>query len=112
MLTKEQQRVWAAALRSGEFKQGRAQLYCETDNTYCCLGVLGNAVLERVPALMDNVGYLHYVNLDDYSLEMFSPAAGATEHFRGERIFTHANDMLRLNFLQIAHLVEHLPTVD
>lgn len=30
---------WVAALRSGEYKQGRAQLYNRALDTYCCLGV-------------------------------------------------------------------------
>ena len=30
---------WVAALRSGEYEQGRSVLR-STDNTYCCLGVL------------------------------------------------------------------------
>lgn len=30
-------RKWIAALRSGEFRQGRGQL--RRDNSYCCLGV-------------------------------------------------------------------------
>jgi len=30
---------WVAALRSGEFKQGRGKLCNMTDNTFCCLGV-------------------------------------------------------------------------
>jgi hypothetical protein len=32
---------WVAALRSGEYKQGKGTLHNTTDNTYCCLGVLG-----------------------------------------------------------------------
>lgn len=31
---------WTEALRSGEFKQGRRQLYSPLRDTYCCLGVL------------------------------------------------------------------------
>lgn len=30
---------WIAALRSGEYKQGRGQLYDINNNTYCCVGV-------------------------------------------------------------------------
>lgn len=30
---------WIAALRSGEYKQGKMRLYRSEDNTYCCLGV-------------------------------------------------------------------------
>lgn len=39
-LTKEEKDKWVAALRSGDFKQGRDQLYNSLTNTYCCLGVL------------------------------------------------------------------------
>ena len=31
---------WVAALRSGEYKQGRDVLHNNKSNTYCCLGVL------------------------------------------------------------------------
>lgn len=31
---------WIAALRSGEYKQGKNVLYDARDNSYCCLGVL------------------------------------------------------------------------
>jgi hypothetical protein len=31
---------WVAALRSGEYKQGRKVLHSEAENTFCCLGVL------------------------------------------------------------------------
>lgn len=30
---------WVAALRSGEFKQGKRKLYRAGDDSYCCLGV-------------------------------------------------------------------------
>jgi hypothetical protein len=30
---------WIAALRSGEYKQGRHELYDNVNKTYCCLGV-------------------------------------------------------------------------
>lgn len=30
---------WLAALRSGEYKQGKSQLYNRAQDTYCCLGV-------------------------------------------------------------------------
>ncbi len=37
-LTKELNRQWIKALRSGKYKQGRNNLH--SHNTYCCLGVL------------------------------------------------------------------------
>lgn len=30
---------WVAALRSGEYKQGRMGLYSESENSFCCLGI-------------------------------------------------------------------------
>ena len=39
MTPKELRQLWVNALRSGEFKQGKAVLR-STDNEYCCLGVL------------------------------------------------------------------------
>lgn len=33
---------WVAALRSGNYKQGKGVLYSKYQNTFCCLGVLGN----------------------------------------------------------------------
>lgn len=38
-MKKEIRDKWCAALRSGEYEQGRGQLRSE-DNRYCCLGVL------------------------------------------------------------------------
>lgn len=31
---------WVAALRSGEYKQGKERLHTAKDDSYCCLGVL------------------------------------------------------------------------
>lgn len=40
---------WVAALRSGDYKQGKKVLHNEDNNTYCCLGVLCDiAVAEGV----------------------------------------------------------------
>ena len=38
-MRQEVKKKWIAALRSGEYKQGRESLR-PTENTYCCLGVL------------------------------------------------------------------------
>jgi len=35
------QKEWVAALRSGDYKQGRNRLYDEKTDCYCCLGVGG-----------------------------------------------------------------------
>jgi hypothetical protein len=46
---------WLAALRSGEYQQGREFLY--SDGKYCCLGVLG-AVCGISADKMEDVGLL------------------------------------------------------
>lgn len=38
MLTKEMKENWVAALRSGDYEQGKVNLFF--NNKYCCLGVL------------------------------------------------------------------------
>lgn len=39
-LTREQCINWINALRSGEYKQGKDDLYSQLTDRYCCLGVL------------------------------------------------------------------------
>lgn len=38
MLTKEMKEAWISALRSGDYEQGKVNLFF--NNKYCCLGVL------------------------------------------------------------------------
>ena len=38
---------WAAALRSGEYKQSRSILHNTTKDTFCCLGVLCELAIEE-----------------------------------------------------------------
>lgn len=35
----ENAKNWVVALRSGDYKQGRGQLYCVNTDSYCCLGI-------------------------------------------------------------------------
>lgn len=50
-MNQEVRHEWAAALRSGEYKQGRMALTREaipgTPKTYCCLGVLCDVMVKR-----------------------------------------------------------------
>lgn len=39
-MDKELKAKWVAALRSGEYKQGKGRLYDARSNAYCCYGVL------------------------------------------------------------------------
>lgn len=38
-MTKEQKYTWLAALRSGEYKQGKGRLSDEESQSFCCMGV-------------------------------------------------------------------------
>lgn len=38
-LPEDFKKKWVAALRSGEYKQGKGTLYRENNDTHCCLGV-------------------------------------------------------------------------
>lgn len=47
-MNKRIKRLWVAALRSGEYKQGHGQLRRRKD-TFCCLGVLCNIHAQEHP---------------------------------------------------------------
>jgi hypothetical protein len=58
---------WTAALRSGEYKQGRGKLR-NFDNTYCCLGVLCDIVR---PGKWKE-GVRSYLTIDDDGYQLTS----------------------------------------
>ena len=103
---------WVAALRSGEYKQGRGQLR-NTDDEYCCLGVLCDLAVKA--------GVTEWV----FSLESTSYGCGAYEatvvpppevrkwdehpglsyRFSGKSLIVQ-NDFAGKSFLEIADLIE------
>lgn len=94
-LNRELLKRWVAALRSGDYKQGRGHLHSRWDDTYCCLGVLR----EIEPSISQNK---HDPNtLDENSLQ---------EHMgcrfpQGELI--NMNDGLGKTFPEIADFIEN-----
>lgn len=54
-LPKRFKNKWVKALRSGEFKQGKNELYSSISDTYCCLGVCGVICSVHISS-MDYVG--------------------------------------------------------
>lgn len=112
-------REWVAALRSGEFKQGRYALNAhDTDgNTYCCLGVLCEIAVKHgiVSKCYESVGFV------GYGVEMdiaYPPVAvqkwaglddsrgGAISYMGRLRALSHLNDVLCLSFDEIATEIE------
>ena len=63
---------WVAALRSGEYKQGRDVLHNNKSNTYCCLGVLCRVAEFETDGFSD-------IDVDDsatvFSIPGFTPSS-------------------------------------
>ena len=60
-LPKAFKKKWLAALRNGEYKQGKGQLFNKHKNTYCCLGV-GCAVSGYAKSLdmYEGCSFIHF----------------------------------------------------
>lgn len=99
-LTKEQKDKWVAALRSGEYKQGKGYLHENSSNTYCCLGVLCETLeFERIEGCgqisyyIDSNGEYFNANLyDTYNIE--------------ENYLIDLNDEAHASFTEIADWIE------
>lgn len=89
MLTREQRDRWAAALRSGEYKQFVLGAM-EGDGAYCCLGVL---------CLLEGLPFNNYVTIDRLIGRL------------NEEAFVVFNDDDRLTFPEIADKVDLLPVL-
>ena len=101
-MNKKVKKLWVAALKSGEYKQGRRHLcYGNQNGTYhCCLGVLSElavkvGVCSRKKAFEDNISLTRPV------LEW----SGMSAH--NDRLFNlmHRNDTRKQNFHHIANAI-------
>lgn len=91
---------WVAALRSGEYKQGRGQLQ-DTKNRYCCLGVLCRVAGWKISSdgrhvTQPKMGYSIFFDVMSYSTS--------------EQLWS-MNDKKELTFNQIADWLEGNPDV-
>jgi hypothetical protein len=87
---------WVAALRSGEYKQGREELFNKRKGCYCCLGVAGKLLgIEESYLLVE--GCLP----DD---PIVPPAIAGYNGAAYELI--HLNDGLEKSFSEIADYIE------
>lgn len=98
-MNKEIQDRWVAALRSGEYKQGKYRLQRD-DDTYCCLGVLCDlAVKDGVVAAFDGRRELPPTTLSAW--------AGSSGWWRSGGVsLPSLNDGLGWTFDQIADHIE------
>lgn len=97
---------WTAALRSGNYQQGRLGLH-DLDNRYCCLGVLCE-VLE-LESVRRRGGYVYYDNDQKWPTTWNVPDPVKHEiGFSADAEFTliHLNDVQKLTFEQIAAYID------
>lgn len=59
------QKEWIAALRSGEYEQGKGALY--RSGRYCCLGV--GCVVAQIPSTLGVQGFLWFADNAEYAPE-------------------------------------------
>jgi len=118
MNTKIKQK-WVEALRSGEYSQGRLQLYDGTN--YCCLGVLCNLYMDEKNETWDyrtdedEVIDSYYFDgegelppecvLDWAEIKMQDPLIKINVDLEAISL-TELNDKLKYTFPQIADLIE------
>ena len=100
-MDKEIKKQWVDALRSGKYKQGRAQLRIDIDGDlrFCCLGILCEVVSAN------------YDGEDEYLPVAVQRAAGLDEdpgvQYKGAAAFLSVlNDDEKLTFLEIADIIE------
>lgn len=87
---------WVAALRSGDYKQGRA--YLERDGAYCCLGVLCKILgLPTDDPQKTNAGA-------DVTSELYRPLRDLLPS--AFRKLTDLNDAFKAPFTEIADYIE------
>jgi hypothetical protein len=98
---------WTTALRSGDYKQGRACLR-SIDNEYCCLGVLCDVIgLEW--HMSDNDSILYSISFGGHNYSAFLPEAlknllnlTTEDH----EYLVSLNDTKRWSFRHIANYIE------
>ncbi len=98
-LTQGQLDQWVCALRSGDFRQGQYRLYEFHNNTYCCLGVLG-----ELSGLLDGRGGVSG-SLDHQPCTYLPLELGLSMDV--QRILSANNDLRRFDFDEIATWIEH-----
>lgn len=118
-MNKRIKELWVAALRSGEYVQGKGNLR-NIENRFCCLGVLCDLFIKENPtkARWQDGGSAYAIMLDDSGLSEYSwlPSvvinwAGLIGFGCGVRLKNHpslayCNDTSCLTFPQIADIIE------
>jgi hypothetical protein len=101
---KELRAKWTAALRSGEYEQGKKDL-CTPDGAYCCLGVAGKVIGLSDYELRD----IRNMSVNPYAL--VAKTFGLRDvlgEYSTNALFRH-NDVEGLTFAQIADIIDAEP---
>ena len=102
---------WLAALRSGQYKQGKLFLYDGEEDAYCCLGVLEHCITGEVET-WELYGKLISSGLPsmEWLHQQFIFFNSNDPHFfYNNDVITSAstlNDELGLDFYQIANIID------
>jgi hypothetical protein len=106
----ENMKKWAAALRSGEYKQARNFLERE-NGSLCCLGVAHHCLLGTTPNAEIAKSYLY----NAYNAISNALTVNAQDNFLTQQeyqvlqdLFVQANDSEGRTFLEIANMVDAL----
>lgn len=104
--------LWLAALRSGEYKQGKGHL-CR-DDSYCCLGVLCEVYQKNGPGDLVVTHDDFYQNIKRYDGNAEGPPAkvlswlGYNNFTKGHSNLMYLNDDLGYSFDRIAEEIEKI----
>jgi hypothetical protein len=107
--TKVVKENWLTNLESGKYKQGFIDLYNSRNNTFCCIGVLGDC-MEELNNDLD-------INLPDQNPYRFLRAnigAEATENLwkTNDKTKYHDDPEYPRDYSNVIPLIKALPTVD
>ena len=112
MLTAEQKAKWVAALRSGDYNQGKHMLHNQRDNTFCCLGVLCEVMGYENGSADINGQYVRY-KIDDqwHATSLPETVLGEDQDMKHRNHVMRMNDTNGRSFVEIAdYIEEHLQT--
>jgi hypothetical protein len=116
---KENRKKWIAALRSGEYKQGKGFLV--DDGNHCCLGVLCSVYERETGKELPRTSSRYYYDVSEETLADFpqvqewvglSDAEGRFEFRVGvphKRLTTLNDDSPEYDFSKLADLIESEP---
>lgn len=106
--TKEVKENWLANLRSGKYKQGFCNLHNPADNSFCCIGVLGDCTDDLDNSKEEEVGCHPYAFLKD---NINKSVASHIWEMNDDSQYRDNPDY-PCDYSNVIPLIESLPTVD